>query len=39
MSNEYDFIDSDDHPRREFGAGDVLVGWVIYVAAVLYLIV
>ena len=38
MNNEYEWIDSSDNPRREFGAGDVLVGWVIYALVVLFLI-
>ncbi len=39
MTNQYEWIDSYDNPGREYGAGDVFFGWVIYVAAVVYLIV
>jgi hypothetical protein len=39
MTNEYEWIDSSDECKREFGAGDALLGWVLYAAAVLYLIV
>ena len=39
MANEYEWIDSYDTPRPEYGAGDTLFGWVIYAASVLYLIV
>lgn len=39
MTNEYEWIDSNENPRREYGAGDALFGWIIYAAAVLYLVV
>ena len=39
MTNEYEWIDSSGNPRREFGAADTLLGWALYAAAVLYLIV
>lgn len=38
MANEYEWIDSYDSPGREFGAGDTLFGWAVYVAALLYMI-
>lgn len=38
MTNEYEWIDISDHPRREFGARDVTFGWIVYAAAVLYLV-
>jgi hypothetical protein len=39
MTNQYEWIDSDDTLRPEYGTGDLLLGWVIYAAAVIYLIV
>ena len=39
MKNDYEWSDSYDNPRTEYGSGDVLIGWVFYVAAVVYLIV
>ncbi len=38
MTNEYEWIDSYDNPGREYCGGDALLGWVIYAAAVLYMI-
>lgn len=37
MTNEYEWIDSRDESKREFGSADVLLGWVIYAVAVLYM--
>ncbi len=39
MTNQYEWIDSHDNPRTERGNGDMILGWAIYVAAVVYLIV
>ena len=39
MVNQYEWIDSYDNPRTEHGSGDILFGWIGYVAAVVYLIV
>ena len=39
MTNQYEWIDSHDNLRTEYGNGDMLFGWVIYAVAVLYLIV
>lgn len=37
MTNEYEWIDRRDECKREFGSGDVVLGWVIYVIAVAYM--
>jgi len=39
MTNQYEWIDSHDNPRIEYGSGDMLIGWIIYAAAVVTLIV
>ena len=39
MTNQYEWIDSHDNPRTEYGSGDMLIGWIIYAAAVVTLIV
>lgn len=39
MTNEYDWIDDCDECKRDFGSEDVLVGWAIYAALVVFLIV
>ena len=39
MTDQYEWTDSHVNPRTEYGGGDMLFGWVIYVAAVVYLIV
>ncbi len=39
MTNQYEWIDSHDNPKTEYASGDMLFGWAIYVAAVVYLIV
>lgn len=38
MTNQYEWIDSHDNPRTAYGSGDMLIGWIIYAAAVVYLI-
>ncbi len=39
MANQYEWIDSHDNPRTAYGSGDMLIGWIIYAAAVVFLIV
>ena len=39
MTNQYEWIDSHDNPRIAYGSGDMLIGWIIYAAAVVFLIV
>ncbi len=39
MTNQYEWIDNHDNPRIEYGSGDMLIGWIIYAAAVVFLIV
>ncbi len=39
MTNEYEWIDNLDNLRPEYGAADMLVGWIIYSVVVVFLIV
>ena len=41
MTNAHDWIDSDNdrNAKAEYGAKDMILGWVIYSLAVVYLIV
>ena len=39
MTNEYEWVDSSENPQRQFGSSDVLFGWIVYAAALLFLIV
>lgn len=39
MTNEYEWVEKRDQCTRDFGAKDMVLGWVIYSVAVLFLIV
>lgn len=39
MTNEYEWIDQRDACKREFGSGDMLLGWLIYAVAVVYMMI
>lgn len=39
MTTEYEWVDKRDECRRDFGARDTVLGWIIYSAVLLYLIV
>ena len=39
MTNEYEWIDSRDECKREYGSADMALGWIIYAAALIFIIV
>ena len=39
MTTEYEWVDRRDECKRDFGAMDTALGWIIYSVALLYLII
>lgn len=38
MIDEHDWTDGSEPLNREYGAGDITFGWLLYVVAVLFMI-